>query len=144
MLINKNKQIIDTLTEVTKSGELVWIENDPASDKRKHQRDMYALGEDGTKYETQVRFHIVSSAFVLESTPSLWLKNKDLPGGTYYIYGGSVDISSNLVSLRDAIKERYCSDMNPMIQDLEDQLEQICKGISISTYRDNKINKIID
>jgi|LakMenEpi03Aug12_release.lakeMendotaPanAssembly.Ray.scaffolds.fasta_scaffold97633_2 hypothetical protein len=143
MLINKNKQIIDTLTEVTKSGELVWIEADPNSDKRKHQRDMLALGEDGTKYETQVRFHIVSSVFVLESTPSLWIKNKDLPGGSYYIYGSN-DINANLVSLRDAIKERYCSDMNPMIQDLEDQLEQICKGISISTYRDNKINKIID
>jgi hypothetical protein len=143
MLINKNKQIIDTLTEVTKSGELVWIEADPNSDKRKHQRDMLALGEDGTKYETQVRFHIVSSVFVLESTPSLWIKNKDLPGGSYYIYGSN-DININLVSLRDAIKERYCSDMNPMIQDLEDQLEQICKGISISTYRDNKINKIID
>lgn len=143
MLINKNKQIIDTLTEVTKSGELMWIEADPNSDKRKHQRDMLALGEDGTKYETQVRFHIVSSVFVLESTPSLWIKNKDLPGGSYYIYGSN-DININLVSLRDAIKERYCSDMNPMIQDLEDQLEQICKGISISTYRDNKINKIID
>jgi hypothetical protein len=143
MLINKNKQIVDTLTEVTKNGDLVWIETDPTSDKRKHQRDMHAFGEDGTKYETQVRFHIVSSAFVLESTPSLWIKNKDLPGGSYYIYGGS-DISDNLVSLRDTIKETYCSDMNPMIQDLEDQLEQICKGISISTYRDNKINKIID
>ena len=56
MLINKNKQIIDTLTEVTKSGELVWIEADPNSDKRKHQRDMLALGEDGTKYETKLDF----------------------------------------------------------------------------------------
>jgi len=140
MLNNKNKQIIDTLIEVTKSGDLVWIETDSTSDKRKHQRDMHAFGEDGTKYETQVRFHIVNSTFVLESSPSLWIKNKDLPGGSYYIYGGSND----LTSLRDVIKEKYCSDMNPMIQDLEDQLEQICKGISISTYRDNKINKIID
>jgi hypothetical protein len=29
MLDIKNKQIIDTLTEVTKSGDLVWIETDP-------------------------------------------------------------------------------------------------------------------
>jgi hypothetical protein len=118
---------------------LVWIETDPTSDKRKHQRDMHAFGEDGTKYETQIRYHIVSSAFVLESTPSLWIKNKDLPGGIYYIHGGNNDITS----LRDDIKERYCKDMEPKIEDLEDQLEQICKGISLSTYRDNKISKIL-
>ena len=139
MLDSKNKQIVDTLTSVTKSGDLVWIEVDPTSDKRKHQRSVYAIGEDGTKYETDIKFHIVSSNFVLESYPSLWIKNKDLPGGTYYIYGGNNDITS----LRDAIKERYCKDMEPKIEDLEDQLEQICKGISISTYRDNKINKIL-
>ena len=103
---------------------------------------MYAFGEDGTKYETQIRYHIVSSTFVLESNPSLWIKNKDLPGGTYYIYGGSSDIAP-LIPLRDAIKEKYCKDMEPKIEDLEEQLEQICKGISISTYRDNKINKIL-
>ena len=142
MLDIKNKQIIDTLTEVTKSGDLVWIETDPTSDRRKHQRDMYAFGEDGTKYETQIRYHIVSSTFVLESNPSLWIKNKDLPGGTYYIYGGSSNIAP-LIPLRDAIKEKYCKDMEPKIEDLEEQLEQICKGISISTYRDNKINKIL-
>lgn len=139
MLDSKNKQIIDTLTEVTKTNNLVWFEIDPTSDKRKHLRQMYAFGEDGTKYETDIRYHIVNSTFVLESNPSLWIKNKDLPGGIYYIHCGTSDIAP----LRDIIKEKYCKDMNPVIQDLEEQLEQICKGISISTYRDNKISKIL-
>ena len=144
MITVKNKQIIDTLIDVTKSGDLVWVETDPASTKRSHQRHMYSFGEDGSKYEIEIKFTLFNSDFILEKTPSLWIKNKDLPGGCYYIYGGSVDITNDLTSLRDVIKEIYCKDMSPKIEDVEDQLEKICKGISISHYRENKISKIID
>lgn len=144
MITVKNKQIIDTLIDVTKSGDLVWVETDPASTKRSHQRSMYSFGEDGTKYEIDVKFTLFNSDFTLEKTPSLWIKNNNLPGGCYYMYGGSVDITNDLTSLRNIVKENYCKDMSPKIEDVEDQLEKICKGISISHYRENKINKIID
>ena len=111
MITVKNKQIIDTLIDVTKSGDLVWVETDPASTKRSHQRSMHSFGEDGTKYEIDVKFTLSNSDFILEKTPSLWIKNNNLPGGCYYIYGGSVDITNDLTSLRN--KLRACNKSQP-------------------------------
>ncbi len=34
--------------------------------------------------------------------------------------------------------------MNPSSQDVEDALDSIAKGISLSEYRDNKLNKILN
>lgn len=142
MLTSKNKKIINTLTDATNNGDLKWLETDSSSVKRDYQRHMYSFGEDGTKYEIEVRFIIVNSKFILESNPSIWVKNKDLPGGSYYIYGSS-DLIEDIVSLRNAVIKKYCKDMDPKTEDIESKLEEICKGISISTYRDNKLKSIL-
>lgn len=40
--------------------------------------------------------------------------------------------------------DKYCQDMKPSEKIVEDALEGIAKGISLSTYRDNKLNKILN
>jgi hypothetical protein len=44
---------------------------------------------------------------------------------------------------RKVIMDKYCQDMKPSEKVVEDALDGIAKGISISTYRDNKLNKIL-
>ena len=39
--------------------------------------------------------------------------------------------------------DKYCQDMKPSEKIVEDALDVIAKGISLSTYRDNKIKKIL-
>ena len=141
MIKDKVNQIIETLTTITKNGNLVWSESDPNSKDRKHKRSLVSLGEDGTKYEIEVIFKLDNSGkWNIEKDPSLWVRNSSLPNGHFYVYGGTYD----LVELRDLVKNKYCSDMNPSSQDVEDALDSIAKGISLSEYRDNKLNKILN
>lgn len=141
MIKDKVYQIIENLTKLTKSDSLVWTEYDPNSKERKHKRNLFSLGEDGTKYEIEVLFKLDNSGtWKIEKDPSLWVRNIALPGGHFYVYGGTYD----LVELRDLVKNKYCSDMNPSSQDVEDTLDSIAKGISLSEYRDNKLNKILN
>jgi hypothetical protein len=140
MIKDKVYQIIETLTTITKNGTLVWVEVDPNSSERKHKRNMFSLGEDGTRYEMEIVFKLESSgSWSIEKNPSLWVRNKSLPNGYFYIYGGNY----NLKELRDLIKDKYCTDMNPSAQDVEDALESIANSISVSELRDSKLNKIL-
>lgn len=142
MIKDKVYQIIETLTTITKNGTLVWNETDPnSSSERKHKRNMFSLGEDGTRYEVEILFKLDSSGgWNIEKDPSLWVRNKSLPNGYFYIYGGTY----NLKELRDLIKDKYCTDMNPSAQDIEDTLGEIAKGISVVELRDSKLNKILN
>jgi len=141
MIKDKVYQIIETLTTITKNGSLVWSEVDPKSKERKHKRNMFSLGEDGTRYEIEIVFKLDNSgSWIIEKEPSLWVRNKSLPNGYFYIYGGTYDLKE----LRDAVKNKYCTDMNPSAQDVEDALGDIVKGISIVELRDSKLNKILN
>jgi hypothetical protein len=141
MIKDKVYQIIETLTTITKNGSLVWSEVDPKSKERKHKRNMFSLGEDGTRYEIEIMFKLDNSgSWIIEKEPSLWVRNKSLPNGYFYIYGGTYDLKE----LRDAVKNKYCVDMNPSAQDVEDALGDIVKGISIVELRDSKLNKILN
>lgn len=141
MIKDKVYQIIETLTTITKNGSLVWSEVDPKSKERKHKRNMFSLGEDGTRYEIEIVFKLDNSgSWIIEKEPSLWVRNKSLPNGYFYIYGGTYDLKV----LRDAVKNKYCEDMNPSAQDVEDALGDIVKGISIVELRDSKLNKILN
>lgn len=140
MIKDKVNKIIETLTNITKNGSLVWSESDPNSKDRKHKRSLISLGEDGTKYEIEVIFKLDNSGkWNIEKDPSLWVRNNSLPNGHFYVYGGNY----NLVELRNLVKDKYCSDMNPSAQDIEDALESIANGISVSELRDSKLNKIL-
>ena len=146
MINDKVNQIIETLLTITKNSTLVWIETDyenrknPNSKDRNHKRNMFSIGEDGTKYEFEISFRLDNSGkWNLEKEPSLWIRNSTLPNGAFYVYGGAY----NLKELRDIIRSKYCSDMNPSAQDVEDALGEIAKGISVVEYRESKLNKIL-
>jgi hypothetical protein len=87
-----------------------------------------------------VRFRLDSDEWKLESGPSLWLRNPNLPNGMLYVYGGKYD----LTNLRKLVMDRFCSDMNPSTKEVEDVLDSINKGISVSVYRNNKLNKVLN
>jgi hypothetical protein len=143
MINDKIKMIIENLTLSTKNGELDWLDKG-SPDKRNYHREYYAIAEDGTRYETEVKYTLGNSGvWQLESAPSIWLRNEKLPNGAYYIYGGNADVRDIIAEFRKVIMDKYCKDMKPSEKIVEDALENIAKGISLSTYRDNKLNKIL-
>ena len=142
MLKEKNTFIVDLLSQSTKNKNLMWNEILGDDSRRGYIRNMSATGEDGTKYEIEIKYTLVGDNFILDSNPCLFLRNNSLPNGIYMISMFNADPVA-LVSLRSLIKEMFCSDMNPTVQIIEDELDKICKGISTEEYRENKINKII-
>jgi len=144
MINEKVKMIIENLTLSTKNGELDWLDKG-SPDKRNYHREYYAIAEDGTKYETDIKYTLSSNTGVwqLEPLPSIWIRNEKLPNGVYYIYGGNNDVRDIINEFRKVIMDKYCQDMKPSEKIVEDALDVIAKGISLSTYRDNKIKKIL-
>ena len=142
MINDKVKMIIENLTLSTKNGELEWIDKG-SPDKRNYHREYFVVAEDGTKYETEVKYTLSNGVWQLESVPSIFVRNEKLPNGFYYIYGGNADVRDIIVEFRKVIMDKYCQDMKPSEKVVEDALEGIAKGISLSTYRDNKLNKIL-
>lgn len=143
MINDKVKMIIENLTLSTKNGELDWTDKS-SPDKRNYHREYSAVAEDGTKYEAEVKYTLSNGGvWQLESSPSIWIRNEKLPNGSYYIYGGNSDVKDIIFEFRKVIIDKYCQDMKPSEKIVEDALENIAKGISLSTYRDNKLNKIL-
>ena len=143
MINDKVKMIIENLKLSTENGELDWIDKGPV-DKRNYHREYSAVAEDGTKYEAEVKYTLSNSGtWVLESAPSIWVRSEKLPNGVFYIYGGQSELKEIISEFRKVIMDKYCKDMKPSEKVVEDALDGIAKGISISTYRDNKLNKIL-
>ena len=142
MLKEKNTFIVDLLIQSTKNKNLIWNEIIGDASRRGYIRNMSATGEDGTKYEIEIKYTLVGDNFILDSNPCLFLRNNNLPNGIYMISMFNSDPVA-LVSLRTLIKEIFCSDMNPTVQIIEDELDKISKGISTEEYRENKISKIL-
>lgn len=136
MIQDKILQIIENLEEMTTSSQLSWT----SIIKNSQERLLNTTGEDGTRYELEVRFNLVDDEWKLESNPSLWLRNPNLPNGMLYVYGSKYDLNN----LRKVVMDRFCSDMNPSTKEVEDVLDSINKGISISVYRNNKLNKVLN
>lgn len=140
MLKDRIIEIVDTLINLTESGLLVWTEDEPNSKTRYFRRKMIALGDDGTSYEIEIKFTLNHEKWNLEEE-GLWVRNTSLPNGIFYITNHRTD---DMVSkLIDIILKKYCVDMNPSIEDVEDVLGDIVKGINISSFRDSKLNKIL-
>jgi hypothetical protein len=141
MLKDKIIEIVGTLINLTESGLLVWTEDDPNSKTRYYRRKMIALGDDGTTYEIEIKFTLNHEKWNLDEE-GLWIRNNSLPNGIFYITDHR---SAYMASkLRDTILKKYCLDMNPSISDVEDVLGDIVKGINISSFRDSKLNKILN
>jgi len=136
MIQDKILQIIENLEEMTTSSQLSWT----SIIKNPQERLLNTTGEDGTRYELEVRFNLVHDEWKLESGPSLWLRNPNLPNGMLYVYGSKYDLNN----LRKIVMDRFCTDMSPSTKEIEDVLDSINKGISVSVYRNNKLNKVLN
>jgi len=143
MINDKVIMIVENLIQSTKNGELDWTDKGNP-DKRSYHREYSAVAEDGTKYESEVKYTLSNSGtWVLESSPSIWVRSEKLPNGVFYIYGGQSELKEIISEFRKVIMDKYCQDMKPSEKVVEDALEGIAKGISLSTYRDNKLNKVL-
>lgn len=131
-------EIIDTLIGATSNGTILWKERDPNSNSRKYKRVMSANGSDNTTFEMNIEYVLYGEEWKLEEN-SIWISNTNLPEGRYNI--GSYKYKEVLL-LRDLIMEKFCTDLSPKIKDVEDTLSDICKGISISTLRNNKLKDL--
>jgi len=140
MVEDKLNSIMDTLCDATISGVLVWKEKNISSKDRTHKRTLNSIGEDSTEYEMEVKYTLSGNNWIIEKSPSIWIRNKTLPGGMMYV---TTHNCKNVTKIRNLVKDKYCSDMSPRIEDVEDILSDIEKGINLSTYRDNKLNKIL-
>lgn len=140
MISDKVKNIIDMLIKSTESDNLKWVECGDNT-KRDFQRDFYSIGEDDTRYETEVKYFMSGDGnWKMESSPSLWIRSNKLPNGSFYVYGGTYDLKG----LREVLKKKYCSDLSPSEKVVEDALDSISQGISIAEMRDSKLNKILN
>ena len=142
MINDKVIMIVENLIQSTQNGSLDWIDRSNV-DKRNYHREYYVIAEDGTKYETEVKYLLSNGSWVLESDSSIWVRSEKLPNGVFYIYGGQKEIKEIVSEFRKLIMNKYCQDMKPSEKIVEDALDGIAKGISLSTYRDTKLNKIL-
>lgn len=139
MVKDKIALVIETLISTTESGNLIWDEDSSSYDRR-YKRKMRSVGEDTSLYELEIEYKLNNEKFILDKEPSLWIRNPKLPNGMFYVYGGKYD----LTKLRDMIMVKFLPDFQPTLGDLEDTLDEIAKGISVSEFRDGKINKILN
>jgi hypothetical protein len=135
----KVNALIENLILSTNNDQLAWKETGPAS-KRSWHREFIAIGEDGTEYETEIKFLMIGENWQLDTSPHIWVKNGKLPNGRLLLTGASY----NVQDFRKTIMDKYCADMNPTTKIVEDILEDITKGVSTSTFRDSRINNLLD
>lgn len=143
MISDKIKKLVDSLYMLTEKGSLIWKEQDPNSKKRFFERRYTTTGEDLTIYEIDIKYSLKGNKWSLESDASLWIRNKNLPNGSYYAFETNIN-NYGISKLKRLIMDLYCSDMNPSISDIEDIFEDMVNGINISVMRDNKIESIIN
>lgn len=142
MIKEKINHIIQTLIKLTMSDNLKWQEiNNSDELKRAYYRVMTATGEDGSKFELDIKYSLINDNWKIEQLPSLTIKSNILPNGHMFVYGGN---HPNIELLRDEVKKMYCIDMNPTTEIVERGLDSILKGIDLSNYRDNKIINVLN
>jgi hypothetical protein len=135
---DKLKEIVETLISSTENGSIQWKEKDPNSKTRAYKRIMFANGSDDTVFEINIEYTLSQDKWKLEEN-SVWVNNPILPNGRHLISSYN---NKGVSILRDLIIKKFCSDLNPKIEDVEDILSDICKNISISTLRDNKLKDL--
>lgn len=141
MLKDRIIEIVNTLDHLTEKGILNWIEDNPNSETRAYRRKMISSGEDGTTYEIEIKFSLTGEEWKLDDD-GLWIRNISLPNGIFYIT--EYKSEGTLSKLRNNILKKCCSDMNPSIEDVENILSGIAKGISISEFREGRLKKILN
>lgn len=133
----KIDEILLNLIESTKSDDLLWSVE---SDGRYKRRLNVKSEDDLTTFETTIEYKLSNGGFKLDDC-SLFIRNKTLPNGMYYV--SSYEHKESINSLRYLLMDKYCKGFKPSIKEVEDTLESINMGISKTNYRDNKIDKIL-
>lgn len=142
MLKDKIIEIVRTLTHLTESGILKWREDSSTNHTREYKRKMLSEGEDGTKYEIEIKFLLKNEDWKIEDDASLWIRNSNLPDTMMLI--NSFRSDGETIFLRDSILNNFCKDMNPTIEDVENTLSDIARGISLTEFREGRLNKILN
>ena len=132
------ESILKNLIDSTRNGSLQWKENDPKAKARGYKRKMVAKGSDDTVFHTTIEYRLIGENWQLQDN-GFFIENPDLPDGCYLI---SKYQNPMVCELRDCVISHFCKDLNPTIETIEDLLEGISKGISISTFRENKLNDL--
>lgn len=132
------ESILKNLIDSTKNGSLQWTEHDPNSKARGYKRKMVSRGSDDTVFHTTIEYRLVGESWQLQDN-GFFIENPDLPDGCYLI---SKYQNPMVCELRDCVISHFCKDLNPTIETIEELLEGISKGISISTFRENKLNDL--
>lgn len=128
------------LIESTKNGDLIW--HAQVKGTYNNESDLSATSEDGmTKFNMSVKYSLTGDKWALESSPGLWIKNKDLPGEGMYLTSYN---NPDIILLRNLLNTKFCSSMKPSSDIVEDKLTDIYKSISKATYRDNIITRIFN
>lgn len=142
MLKDKIIEIVRTLAHLTEAGVLKWNEDTSTNRTREYKRKMLSEGEDGTKYEIEIKFLLKNEDWKIEDDASLWIRNSNLPDTMMLI--NSFRSDGETIFLRDSILNNFCKDMNPTIEDVENTLSDIARGISLTEFREGRLNKILN
>jgi len=140
---NEIKELVFSIIEMTKNGELKWSTNDDSNYERKFIARSGILGStDLTIFTLDIKYKLINNQLTIDSKPGLFIRNDNLPDKTIYVYGD--DYIEELVELRDLVKDIYASDMNPTTNDISTTIRKINFNLSGSIFRDKRINDILN
>jgi hypothetical protein len=140
---NEIKELVFSIIEMTKNGELKWSTNDDSNYERKFIARSGIMGStDLTIFTLDIKYKLINNQLTIDSKPGLFIRNDNLPDKTIYVYGD--DYIEELVELRDLVKDIYASDMNPTTNDISTTIRKINFNLSGSIFRDKRINDILN
>jgi len=139
MIDNKIETIVERLLDATKSGILNWEKIDSGIKNNTHTK-WKCVAEDGTTYEMEVNYVVKNNKWQMEDYASMWIRNENLPNGTFFIYGGK---SSNINSILKSIRKILTGDYVPTTDSLEYSLDVIALGISKEQHRESILTKLL-
>lgn len=141
MLKDRIIEIVKSLTLYTDKHIMIWKEEDPNHPNRSFKRKMFSEGEDGTKYEIEIKYLLKNDNWVIDDEASLWIRNNKLPDTMMLV--SSFRSDGETLKLRNSILTNFCKDMSPSISDVEDTLLEIAKGISLSEFRSGRLSNLL-
>jgi hypothetical protein len=139
MIGDKINEIVENLISAT--GDQINWRISKFDSMYKSSMQLIADSEDGlTKFEIELKYTLDGDRWKPETSIGMFIRNINLVGGSMYITSYGYPI---LGELRKKLMALYYTDV-PKESDIEDKLDIISKGISKSSFRDGRINKILD
>ena len=129
------EDIIKSLTQATISGSLEWVCEKYGTSSMK----IITNGDDGTLFSLFVSWSFKENGWE-KNDYNLEVKNKN--------YSLNISLYSfnypDVEKLGNLLYNKYCPDFKFSKSESEDTINNIKRGISISSFRDSKINKIFE